>query len=624
VLRIDAARKQAEQDLGAWVLNKGTLKTLLTRRRSRRGADKQVLNAQEARAAAFSNYRARLRGQQMAPGHAAFLDLICDEEAVQECRAEAVELLFGIFLDRVGLRQGNLLDTLVMELEERAVGVKSNRSIILYRRFRSAIRDIHRANRQESEEDVKREHEEENVARRLVEVGAGMQGRLEGVLVDIESLLTGTRTHPIPPSAQQHLAGQVLSRKLQSLLQDMDAIKLLRKLYSPEQDRAWLKRYHSFHDANGKGATDARQSPFEKEYYGFMEPAPDAQGGAMDVDQKPSGTPAKGSAKKSKGKGGSSKGQRRSPGGKATTSTSAQDRTATTVALPPSDEIYFSPEHLQRLRARMGENELILVEAGHLGVNAAEMMGEGGIIFRHGLMSAATLLLYGFIPPMQSRGKVAPPETPLAGLLQQAWSWRHAGLSDAAMLRDVAGQLTREVCASLLNDTIFADTANAQQHRVALQSLLPVDMLCYLEGLSAQHVGAHPALLHFISDIFHVNIQIWDGVRIEQPPLLLGTKPLNSFTVNLIYFPPPAATDAAPDLRRDNLYRYGRWAVAMRKPLQPVRLKQKRKRTEKGKDKDNGSGGSGTEEDWESGQSSGGEGGSGDNKRVRFGRNLGW
>lgn len=121
-------------------------------------------------------------------------------------------------------------------------------------------------------------------------------------------------------------------------------------------------------------------------------------------------------------------------------------------------------------------------------------------------------------------------------------------------------QLINFVCTSMIDDLIFNDSARSREQLAALQDLLPVDLLLYIDAVTEGHVGVHPAFLFFVSRLYHVNIQIWNGAVPEQPPLLLGSQPINkkSLILNLIHFPPQRSSDP----KVANIYRYGRWAVA--------------------------------------------------------------
>lgn len=203
----------------------------------------------------------------------------------------------------------------------------------------------------------------------------------------------------------------------------------------------------------------------------------------------------------------------------------------------------LSATNIERLKQRLKKEGLVLVDRSRFALDeASKVLFKDGLTFQGGLMDALVFLLRRY------RMK--------------------AGDRTAENLHLLGRQLINFVCTSMIDDLIFNDSAHSREQLAALQDLLPVDLLLYIDAVTEGHVGVHPSLLYFVSRLYHVTIQIWNGAAPDQSPLLLGSQPINkkSLILNLIHFPPHPSLDP----EKANIYRYGsgRWPL-LNTPLHP-------------------------------------------------------
>jgi len=565
--RLNSACEEAKEDIRKWVLDKGTFKSVLNRRPGR-GIAQAIKSPKDAMAKAFSNYRKHINDRaQGVRRREDLLDIIANEDDIKRCRQEAVELYFNLFLEKMGsYRQRDLIDVLMSHLDDRALGGNASKKndrekashLLLFRKFRNAIDQICTANRETSDQQGDGDQEIPAFEEKLMRVGAGVQHQLESIQADIQALLTGTRTNPIPPQAQYHLAPQVFNRKYEGMVAEFKHKHMhsLKDLYTLEDVHYTdLRKYHSAHAADG--CVDALDSPFRPDHYRFMAPRRGIDEDADKAAGKQSDTRNGKRPKKMKG----------SP---------ADTGKRTSLLLASSDDP-LSIGNIAVLKERLAKEGLQLVDQSY--TKHWRTLIPDGITFSSGLMGAMAYSLHS--DALNIRGDIISHHRSVQRRLEghntnprrlEALHKQLQELNESVSIIDnvvrlpydvphLARQLLNMACTSLIDDLIYSESRQARENRSHLQQLLaPIDLLVYLDMVTAGEIGSQPALLYFVSNLYRVNIQIWDGASPNSPPLLLGSQPRGVITLNLIYFPPPALANADP--RQDNLYRYGRWAVA--------------------------------------------------------------
>jgi hypothetical protein len=630
--RLTTAGEDIKQELrGRFKLS--ALRSFITNHSTRGGIDRKDVDkgAVDAKAREFNAYRAALLESQLSSRSsesAAFLDLICNEEAVRNCRRRGVERFFDIFLGRRGSRMEDLLTVLTRELQNRAFGIpggdkhKDTHFRVLFRRFRKALMDVRKANGDSVSTEPAASQPEDRM-QQVLEINAGAQSQLEALLAEMGSL----DSDPMPPSVQRQLVHHVLRRMREGLeapvLGRRPRMEELRRNYdpSPNNRHNYLQTLSQSHAQQAaQGAVDARRRPFDATNYGFMSPkAPPAEVVDMDVSggkgrRKSGGAPN--AARRRSSLQAAAVTTKPAAGGKAKQGAGNAKVTASKGATlmggkrKPSplleaaangdsdDAMAFGEERLARLRARLNTAGLALFERGLIAriqqrlsllpqadvtpaqmEQARQLLADDQVTFRNGLMSAAAFALR-------------------RSLNMRAWN--------CGWLEELGQELTRMACGAMLDDVAMSDSPDARSRRAALQELLaPVDLLAYVEAVTAGQTGAHPSLLQYVATLFHVDVQIWDGARPEDPPLLLGQGPALGEgtagnarpTLNLVFLPPPPFTQE--DVESGMRHRYGRWAVALPRQVRKV----KRGHAEVGgAQQEQGGGGGGGDEEPSSGQ----------------------
>jgi hypothetical protein len=609
---INAAFEKARQTLESQILDRGILRELMaTRARGR-----LVSSVEEAQSGAYEAFVDEARAAQLDMGSESagtLCDVICDQQRISQCRRGAIERFFQAFTGRVGSRLNNkdLFDELVLHIRDKAMGrpavkvasgkgagavkARGRQPGTLFSCSRAAIRAICKANAPAGkagdagagvEEAKGPAATEVDLRRLLIQAAAVFQSRLEGIRDDATRLVKAPTYQapsaegaaqgvgdgdPLRPSAEQHLAHQVMARTFAEVKKgfrggalDKDRQRYYNDEYGKGGDREGVGFLRTFHcRTQASPLVDARQTPFDLSHYAFLAPPPPP------APAPPAQPPAVNKRRKSADRKGA-----------------AAAAAAAAVAAPPPQP---PQPRLDELRDRLRAHDALLVDRGllveRLGFEpeAAEaVLGDDGVSFRGGLREALAFLL------LFHRGDMRQPAC-LAQYGQQVVSY--------------AGSV-------LLSKVIFGAEAEAADEREALQRLLPVDLFVYVTALTKGQVGMHPAILDLLARGFKVNFQLWDSLAPASPPLLLGQAPDNSFTLNLVWLPVPPG-------EVDNLTRYGRWGVAVTRRVErdaPPRPRTtiKRKRSSGGSSGSN----DGSNDDMD--QGTGGTAESDGERRVRF------
>ena len=342
--------------------------------------------------------------------------MICDKNAIEKCRRDAIEFFFDIFLGKLGLRQTDLCDNLIASFHERAfgrwIGKKWRFSTgygIIFQKARSALKTIYRAGHGPKETLVS---QEEDLMQKLRELCAGLQFQLESILSATSSSLRSTSGSLIPPRIQQHFQHHVFERTFQRMIdvygnREMD---LARGYWEPANEvyvdnLSQLRKHHSFHQVDQ--AKDGRGSPFDPSNYDFirqhhqsMEQQREQQHqeqqdgpGHPDGDGDTDSLPKPPSKRKRRSSTSSPPKQKGRP------SLSKQEVPQSFASVDP-----FAAA--EALREALAKEKLVLVDDAFFRKRSREtsLILSERFIFKGGLMEAAAFLIRAFLPSAANPG----------------------------------------------------------------------------------------------------------------------------------------------------------------------------------------------------------------------------